>query len=139
MVFWVLRSYYLRTSRAIKRLEGIARTPLIDHFRSSLCGLPVIRAFKAEEYFKHEFCVKQDVHTSAWLVFVMTARWFALRMELLCTVLIVCVTFLSLLARDRLDPGLVGLSLVYAFSLTNWFQWGVRQSADLENHMISVE
>jgi len=32
-----------------------------------------------------------------------------------------------------LDPGLVGLSLVYSIALTDMFQWGVRVSADVES------
>lgn len=32
-----------------------------------------------------------------------------------------------------LDPGSVGLALSYAMTLTGMFQWGVRQSAEIEN------
>lgn len=33
----------------------------------------------------------------------------------------------------ELDPGAVGLALSYAMTLTGMFQWGVRQSAEIEN------
>lgn len=33
----------------------------------------------------------------------------------------------------ELDPGSVGLALSYAMTLTGMFQWGVRQSAEIEN------
>lgn len=32
-----------------------------------------------------------------------------------------------------LEPGAVGLALSYAVTLTGMFQWGVRQSAEIEN------
>lgn len=32
-----------------------------------------------------------------------------------------------------LEPGAVGLALSYAMTLTGMFQWGVRQSAEIEN------
>lgn len=32
-----------------------------------------------------------------------------------------------------LEPGAVGLALSYAATLTGMFQWGVRQSAEIEN------
>lgn len=32
-----------------------------------------------------------------------------------------------------LEPGVVGLALSYAVTLTGMFQWGVRQSAEIEN------
>lgn len=33
----------------------------------------------------------------------------------------------------ELEPGSVGLALSYAMTLTGMFQWGVRQSAEIEN------
>lgn len=33
----------------------------------------------------------------------------------------------------ELEPGAVGLALSYAVTLTGMFQWGVRQSAEVEN------
>ena len=37
------------------------------------------------------------------------------------------------------DPGLLGLSLLYVIQLSGLGQWTVRQSAELENQMVSVE
>jgi hypothetical protein len=52
---------------------------------------------------------------------------------------VTAVTFLGVYLRDDLGAGTVGLSLVYCFTLSGLFQWIVRQSAELENQMISVE
>uniref|UniRef100_H2LF23 Cystic fibrosis transmembrane conductance regulator n=1 Tax=Oryzias latipes TaxID=8090 RepID=H2LF23_ORYLA len=41
--------------------------------------------------------------------------------------------------HSELDAGSVGLALTYAVTLMGMFQWGVRQSAEVENMMISVE
>uniref|UniRef100_A0A8C4VRL7 Multidrug resistance-associated protein 4 n=1 Tax=Gopherus evgoodei TaxID=1825980 RepID=A0A8C4VRL7_9SAUR len=41
--------------------------------------------------------------------------------------------------HSALDAGQVGLALSYAITLMGMFQWGVRQSAEVENLMISVE
>nr|XP_040058389.1 multidrug resistance-associated protein 4-like isoform X2 [Gasterosteus aculeatus aculeatus] len=41
--------------------------------------------------------------------------------------------------HSGLEPGAVGLALSYALTLTGMFQWGVRQSAEIENMMTSVE
>ncbi|KAM9609979.1 ATP-binding cassette sub-family C member 4 isoform 4-T4 [Trichechus inunguis] len=43
------------------------------------------------------------------------------------------------LESTTLDAGQVGLSLSYALTLMGMFQWCVRQSAEVENMMISVE
>lgn len=34
---------------------------------------------------------------------------------------------------SEMEPGAVGLALSYAVTLTGMFQWGVRQSAEVEN------
>ena len=34
-----------------------------------------------------------------------------------------------------LDAGLVGLSITYSMTLMGMFQWGVRQSAEVENQV----
>jgi ABC-type multidrug transport system fused ATPase/permease subunit len=47
--------------------------------------------------------------------------------------------FAAVAVRHTLDPGLVGLSLIMAIRLTGDFQWCVRQSAEIENCMTSVE
>lgn len=35
--------------------------------------------------------------------------------------------------------GDVGLAITQSIGLTGMFQWGIKQSAELENHMTSVE
>uniref|UniRef100_A0A3P9IC91 Cystic fibrosis transmembrane conductance regulator n=1 Tax=Oryzias latipes TaxID=8090 RepID=A0A3P9IC91_ORYLA len=41
--------------------------------------------------------------------------------------------------HSEMDAGSVGLALTYAVTLMGMFQWGVRQSAEVENMMVSVE
>lgn len=38
-----------------------------------------------------------------------------------------------------MEPGSVGLALSYAVTLTGMFQWGVRQSAEIENMVRTLE
>jgi ATP-binding cassette subfamily C (CFTR/MRP) protein 4 len=47
IVFFFLRTYYLKSAREIKRIESINRSPIYSHFSSSLAGAPVIRSLGA--------------------------------------------------------------------------------------------
>uniref|UniRef100_A0A8C2XK95 Multidrug resistance-associated protein 4 n=1 Tax=Cyclopterus lumpus TaxID=8103 RepID=A0A8C2XK95_CYCLU len=138
-VFLFLRCYFLQTSRDIKRLESTTRSPVFSHLSSSLQGLRTIRAFKVQQRFQQTFDEYQDLHSEAWFLFLTTSRWFAVRLDGICSIFVTIITFGCLYLRDGLEPGSVGLALSYAVTLTGMFQWGVRQSAEIENMMTSVE
>ncbi|XP_008297174.1 multidrug resistance-associated protein 4-like [Stegastes partitus] len=139
IIFLYLRRFYLSTSRDIKRLESTTRSPVFSHLSSSLQGLWTIRAFRAEERLKKTFDAHQDLHSEAWFLFLMTSRWFALRLDSICSLFITITAFGCILLREGLEAGEVGLVLTYAVTLVGNFQWTVRQSAEVENMMTSVE
>ncbi|XP_055361133.1 ATP-binding cassette sub-family C member 4-like isoform X3 [Betta splendens] len=120
-VFLFLRRYFLQTSRDIKRLEATTRSPVFSHLSVSLQGLSTIRAFRVQQRFQHMFDEYQDRHSEAWFLFLTTSRWFAVRLDGICSVFITIAAFGCLYFRDDM------------------FQWGVRQSAEIENMMTSVE
>ncbi|CAH6822297.1 Abcc4 [Phodopus roborovskii] len=139
IIFLVLRRYFLETSRDVKRLESTTRSPVFSHLSSSLQGLWTIRAYRAEDRFQELFDAHQDLHSEAWFLFLTTSRWFAVRLDAICAVFVIVVAFGSLILAKTLDAGQVGLALSYALTLMGMFQWSVRQSAEVENMMISVE
>uniref|UniRef100_A0A8I5R013 Multidrug resistance-associated protein 4 n=1 Tax=Papio anubis TaxID=9555 RepID=A0A8I5R013_PAPAN len=139
IVFIFLRRYFLETSRDVKRLESTTRSPVFSHLSSSLQGLWTIRAYKAEGRCQELFDAHQDLHSEAWFLFLTTSRWFAVRLDAICAMFVIVVAFGSLILAKTLDAGQVGLALSYALTLMGMFQWCVRQSAEVENMMISVE
>uniref|UniRef100_A0A8C0SL40 ATP binding cassette subfamily C member 4 n=1 Tax=Canis lupus familiaris TaxID=9615 RepID=A0A8C0SL40_CANLF len=139
IIFFILRRYFLATSRDVKRLESTSRSPVFSHLSSSLQGLWTIRAYKAEERFQELFDAHQDLHSEAWFLFLTTSRWFAVRLDAICAMFVIVVAFGSLILAKTVDAGQVGLALSYALTLMGMFQWSVRQSAEVENMMISVE
>ncbi|XP_057709528.1 ATP-binding cassette sub-family C member 4-like isoform X3 [Corythoichthys intestinalis] len=138
-IFLYLRRYYLQTSRDIKRLEATTRSPVFSHLSSSLQGLSTIRAFKVQQRFKEMFDDYQDLHSAAWFLFLTTSRWLAVRLDGICCIFVTVTAVGCIYFSDDMDPGAVGLALSYAVTLTGMFQWGVRQSAEIENMMTSVE
>ncbi|XP_017911794.1 PREDICTED: multidrug resistance-associated protein 4-like [Capra hircus] len=139
IIFFVLRWYFLRTSREVKRLECTTRSPVFSHLASSLRGLWTIRAYKAEQRFQELFDTYQDLHSEAWFLLLTTSRWLAVYLDVICAISVTVVAFGALILVETLDLGQVGLVLSLTFTLTRMFQWCVRQSAEVENMMISVE
>ncbi|XP_037392398.1 multidrug resistance-associated protein 4 isoform X2 [Pygocentrus nattereri] len=121
IVFLFLRRYFLQTSRDVKRLESTTRSPVFSHLSSSLQGLWTIRAFKAEERFQQTFDAHQDLHSEAWFLFLTTSRWFAVRLDGMCSVFVTITAFGCILLRHNLEAGAVGLALSYAVTLTDDF------------------
>ncbi|KZC06945.1 Multidrug resistance-associated protein 4 [Dufourea novaeangliae] len=140
VVFYYIRVFYLATSRSVKRLEGITRSPVFGHLNATLQGLPTIRAFGAEEILTKEFDHHQDLHSSAWYIFIASSRAFGLWLDFFCVVYITLVTYSFLILGDSaVLGGNVGLAITQSIGLTGMFQWGMRQSTELENQMTSVE
>ncbi|XP_039693699.1 ATP-binding cassette sub-family C member 4 isoform X4 [Pteropus medius] len=133
IIFFVLRSFFLETSRDVKRLESTTRSPVFSHLSSSLQGLWTIRAYKTEERFQELFDAHQDLHSEAWFLFLTTSRWFAMRLDAICAIFVIITAFGSLILAKTLDAGQVGLALSYALTLVGMFQWCIRQSTEVEN------
>ncbi|XP_043503586.1 probable multidrug resistance-associated protein lethal(2)03659 isoform X2 [Polistes fuscatus] len=142
-VFYFLRVFYIATSRSVKRLEGITRSPVFGHLNATLQGLPTIRSFEAGDILIKEFDNHQDLHSSAWFIFIASSRAFGFWLDVFCLVYIALVTLSFLIMYDdasgSMEGGNVGLAITQSIGLTGMFQWGMRQSAELENQMTSVE
>ncbi|KRT78583.1 ABC transporter ATP-binding protein, partial [Oryctes borbonicus] len=138
-IFYLLRNFYLATGRSVKRLEGVTRSPVFSHLNASLQGLTTIRAFKAQEILEKEFDNHQDLHSCAWHIFLCTSRAFGFWLDLVCIVYIAVVTMSFLVLGNEKFGGNVGLAITQSIGLTGMFQWGMRQSTELENQMTSVE
>ncbi|CAB3248424.1 unnamed protein product [Arctia plantaginis] len=138
-VFYGLRIFYISSSRSIKRLEGVTRSPVFSHLNASLQGITTIRAFGAQEALIREFDNHQDLHSSAWYLFIASSRAFGFWLDLVCVIYIAVVTLSFLVLGNNEYGGNVGLAITQAMGLTGMFQWGMRQSTELENQMTSIE
>lgn len=135
LLFYYLRIYYLKTSSSLKRLEATTRSPIYTHLSASLNGLSTIRAFQAETTLIAEFDAHQDMHSSAFYIFMATNRAFGFFLDFICTFYIAAVTFSFFLMYDT--GGNIGLAITQAINFR--VQFAIRQSAELENTMTAVE
>lgn len=116
-----------------------ARSPVFSLTNQTFQGLTTIRALQAQSALEQEFHEYQNTNTSAWFLFLSCTRAFALWSDVLCIVYMTAVTFSFLLLKDEFDSGDVGLAILHSTTMTGMCQWGMRQTAELENQMTSVE
>lgn len=137
--FYILRYKYIASGRELKRLDAITRSPIYADFSASLEGLTTLRAYNLRYHFTQHFQLLIDKNGQAFFSFLMVSRWFGFRLDMICSLILIIVSFVSVLLRDSIDVGLIGFALVYTMSLSGLFQWTVRQSAEVEAQMTSIE
>ncbi|OXA51509.1 Multidrug resistance-associated protein 4 [Folsomia candida] len=137
ILFYFIRNHFQITARNLKRLEGSARSPVFSHLSTSLNGLTTIRAFQTQDQFRKDFNAHLDLHTAVFYLFNASARWLGIVVDWISILYITCVTYGVIVLG--LDGPSAGLAISSAMTLTSWFQWGVRQSAECENQLVAVE
>ncbi|KAI2636344.1 P-loop containing nucleoside triphosphate hydrolase protein [Hypomontagnella submonticulosa] len=139
--YWVQR-YYLRTSRELKRLDSVSRSPIYAHFQESLGGISTIRAYRQQERFELENEWRVDSNLRAYFPSISSNRWLAIRLEFLGAVIILGAAgfaIISVTNHSGLTPGMVGLAMSYALQITTSLNWIVRQTVEVETNIVSVE
>ncbi|OJA12951.1 hypothetical protein AZE42_07484 [Rhizopogon vesiculosus] len=133
--------YYLATSRELKRLDAVSRSPIFAWFSESLAGLSTIRAYEQQSVFIADNARRIDRNQLCYLPSTAVNRWLAVRLEFVGAVIIVTTAMLAVSAvvHSNVDAGLVGLVLSYALNTTGSLNWFVRSASEVEQNVVSVE
>lgn len=139
IVYYRIMNYYRCTSRELKRLDSLSKSPIFSHFTETLLGLPVIRAFGNSEQFALENERRLNKNLGAFFMSVSANRWLALRLDITGSVLIFSAACLLLVVRNNTAAGLIGLALVHISQVMGILNWAVRQVSQTEMHLNAVE
>lgn len=141
LYLWIQR-YYLRTSRELKRLDSVSRSPIYAHFQESLSGISTIRAYQQQKRFSMENEWRVDANLRAYFPSINANRWLAVRLEFIGSVIILAAAgfaIISVSGGSGLSAGTVGLAMSYALQITQSLNWVVRQTVEVETNIVSVE
>ncbi|EJU05282.1 hypothetical protein DACRYDRAFT_74445 [Dacryopinax primogenitus] len=140
-VYRQIQRYYLASSRELKRLDAVSRSPVFASFQETLGGLPSIRAFRQQKRFIAENEARVDANQQAYFPSFTCNRWLAVRLEFLgsCIILISAVLATWSVITGRVSAGLVGLMMSYATSVTGSLNWMVRSATEIETNAVSIE
>lgn len=139
MCYYVIQRIYVATSRELKRLESVSRSPIYSHFGETVNGVTTIRAYNLQKNFIDENEQKVDNNQKANYPSLVANRWLAIRLEMVGNLIIFMSTLFAVLGRDTLSAGLVGLSITYALTVTQTLNWLVRMTSEVESNIVAVE
>ncbi|CAH0557789.1 unnamed protein product [Brassicogethes aeneus] len=135
---YFVRSMYIPVGRSLKRLDAATRGPLMSHINATIDGITTIRAYNMENKVKQEFENHLDMYTSASYMMICAIRTFGFILDMTCTMFITSVIVHFLFISGD-NTGNVGLAITQAMGLTGSLQWGIKQWAELESQMTSME
>ena len=163
VVFFFIQSFYVTTSRQLKRLESVARSPIYSHFGETISGSSTIRAYQKEKEFRLQSEEKVDYNQVAYYPSIEVRSYFyrvlphqckckcndvvcfqcnrllAVWLELLGNIVTIGAAFLVMLRPEAFNPSQVGLVISYSLQITQTLNWLVRMTADVETNIVGVE
>ncbi|KAL7615858.1 hypothetical protein Lser_V15G01408 [Lactuca serriola] len=135
-----VQGYYQPAARELMRINGTTKAPVMNYASETSLGVATIRAFKMQERFFKDYMRLVDTDASSFIFSNATLEWLVLRIEALSNLTLFTASFLLVfIPKGFVPPGLVGLSLSYALTLTGTQVFLTRWYCSLANYVISVE
>ncbi|XP_075034070.1 ATP-binding cassette sub-family C member 3 isoform X2 [Mixophyes fleayi] len=138
-VYVFVQRFYVATSRQLKRLESVSRSPIYSHFSETITGASIIRAYGRQSSFVLLSDKKVDDNQKSYYPGIVSNRWLGIRVEFVGNCVVLFAALFAVIGRESLSPGLVGLSVSYALQVTMSLNWMVRMTSDLETNIVAVE
>uniref|UniRef100_A0A7N9ANN6 ABC-type glutathione-S-conjugate transporter n=1 Tax=Mastacembelus armatus TaxID=205130 RepID=A0A7N9ANN6_9TELE len=134
-----VQSFYVATSCQLRRLEAVSRSPIYTHFNETVQGASVIRAFGEQSRFILQANKRVDFNQTSYFPRFVATRWLAVNLEFVGNGVVLAAAILSVMGKNTLSPGIVGLAVSHSLQVTGILSWIVRSWTDVENNIVSVE
>lgn len=138
-VFYFVQKVYVSSSRQLKRLESISRSPIYSHFGETISGSSTIRAFGKEAQFVRISEDKVDFNQKCYYPSIVANRWLAILLENLGNLITFGAAMIAVSDTGAIKASEVGLIISYALNVTAVLNWLVRMTADVETNIVAVE
>jgi ABC-type multidrug transport system fused ATPase/permease subunit len=141
VMYWVLMLHYRMTGPDLQRIDALSRSPLQSMVNECLEGSTSIRVFKQDQNFVNKYRGFADTNSSALLNFVSAQRWLGVRMELLGSIVVLVSSVLVVCLNETLllEPGLVGLLILWSSNFTITLNFMVDTFAETEAAITAIE
>ncbi|KAI1317550.1 hypothetical protein EDD11_008244 [Mortierella claussenii] len=138
-LFVFIARYFLWATRSLKRIESVSVSPIYQHFDESLNGVSTIRAMNVQSQFIAESDRRTDFNANAYTAYMLANRWVDCRLQMLSVSVSFVVALSAVLGRYTVDPALIGLSLNFAFGVSDSVMWLCRDYSEWQSHLVAIE
>lgn len=70
---------------------------------------------------------------------IVANRWLAVRLEIVGAFVVLFACLFAVLARETIQPAMVGLSISYALQISQTLSFLVRMTAEVETNIVAIE
>ena len=136
MMFFIVRKG-TQVMLESQRRDSESRGPIHGILAMVINGLVSLRAADKIQYFRQDFISNLKFSTNASFCYVIANRWIGIRLDVLCCVFVVFISFFLLLLKGSVDGTLLVMSLQVASDVIFLFSLSFRMFAEIDNNMSS--
>ncbi|XP_028265903.1 multidrug resistance-associated protein 7 isoform X2 [Parambassis ranga] len=141
VLYYRTQHFYRHTSRELKRLCSLTLSPVYSHFSETVTGLGTIRASGSSARFEEESARRLEQNQRCLFLSNAAMQWLDIRLQLIGVAVVTGLGVIAVVQHQfsSVDPGLVGLSLSYALSITALLSGLIFSFTQTEMQLVSVE
>jgi ATP-binding cassette, subfamily C (CFTR/MRP), member 10 len=142
-IYYRLQKFYRKSSRELRRLDSIYKSPLYSLLHDCLSDAVSIRAMKSLDYFEQRFSIALDDSLCVSRIVVLSSQWLSIRLQLLGALVATSLALSAVLCSAYqilpVSAALLGLSLSYSLTLVSNLNGLIGSITETEKELISVE
>ncbi|KAL0069231.1 hypothetical protein AAF712_003594 [Marasmius tenuissimus] len=138
LVYYNVGKVYGQTSRDMRRLDSVTRSPIYSIYGETIAGVTILRAFGASSKFLRDMlrCLDTNINPYYWMWGV--NRWLSIRFNLLSCGIVGAMAILAV-GNPAISASVAGFSLAFASTITHDLLFMVRRFVGLEQSMVALE
>ncbi|KAJ7610419.1 multidrug resistance-associated ABC transporter [Roridomyces roridus] len=137
-VYYQIAKIYGQTSRDMRRIDSVTRSPLYSMYSETIAGVAILRSFGASSKFLRDMMRNVDTNMAPGYWTYGVNRWLTIRMSGLSSVVMALIALSAVLNRN-ISAAVAGFVLAFANTLTYDLNIALRTFVSLEQAMVGLE
>jgi len=142
VVYYRVLRFYNMANRDVKRISNIVKSPMYSLMTEAIGGMKPIRAANKGAQMMKEALKRLDTIYSSSYTQNICNRWYSIRIEFVGNIVVTSVALSCVVSKTlgyHANVGLMSLSLTLASEITSTLKYVVKELANVESKMNSVE